>query len=69
MIRFWREVNTKYYRTTTVCTKYSVDVSNNIYNNQSITIEIIICSTPDASVLYQYKTFDYDIYIFQELTQ
>ena len=47
---------------------YSVDVSNNIYNNQSITIEITICSTPDASVLYQYKTFDYDTYISWELT-
>ena len=48
-----------------VRTKYSVDV---IYNKQSITIEITICSTPDASVLYQYKTFDYATYISRELT-
>ena len=44
-------------------------VSSNIYNNQYNTIEITICFTPDASALYQYKTFDYNIYIFQELTQ
>ena len=48
---------------------HALRVSNNIYNNQYNTIEITICSTPDASVLYQYKTFDYDTYIFQELTQ
>ena len=28
-------------------------VSNNIYNNQYDKIEMTICSTPDASVLYQ----------------
>ena len=61
---FGERKSTKFY-----CNMYVLRVSNNIYNNQYNTIEITTCSTPDASVLYQYKTFDYDTYVSRELTQ
>ena len=66
IIIFGKRVSTKFYYYTV---HYYLEivlkqrVSNNIYNNQYNTIEITICSTPDTSVLYQYKTVDYDKYI------
>ena len=65
MIRFWRE---GVPGTDMTCLKqrwcpqqcYNNTIQYNRNNNWS---------TPNPSVLYEYKTFDYNTYIFRELTQ